>query len=350
MQQTNVTLEKFHDLHADLEQHPFVPPLFATNYHLQILAFLLTPIFTVQTPKPEKRIIDVANGNQIAVNCWWQKDAQNKPSVIVVNGFEGYSESGESKYSTGIGYKAFYYGYNVLFLQQRGEGPLVKQTSSIGDFLVEDIPIALKEIASWNTKNKYIVSLSLGAWSTAIALGKLGTSLPKTIAGFVSVSAPTNTKETWNHIEKNAFFDWFLLQKYKSLIKRRIKIDPPGTWDEAALNGIKTKQQFFETYMHLFGYPTSFATLDEYFQKYDSLRYLTSLATPTLIINAKDDPVVPHTPFTQSAIQDNKNIITLFPEYGSHGCFIAGKKYKKDLDLHWSQNRAMQFIQEIEKL
>lgn len=324
--------------------HPFVPPRFLANAHLQALAFLVTPYFQTSLPKVVKKQLRGADNNMLEASCWFQDNKDDKQTIIIVNGFEGYRESGDSYFGTAMVHKAFAHGYNAILLRQRGEGPTVHLTKSIGDFYVEDLPLVLQEIAGWNKNSMYIVGHSLGGWAAALAIGKLRHTVPATVAGLVISASPTNTKETWTHIEKNLLYNWFLLRTYKHLIHRRAKVDPPGTWDLEALSRIKTKREFFETYMHAFGFPKKFATLEEYFSKTDTIPYLKNIHIPTLTINALDDPVVPAEPFMTPEVQNNPNIITLLPQYGSHGCFIAAKKYESDLDRHWAQNRALEFI------
>src|SRR5258708_21653911 len=97
--------------------------------------------------------------------------------------------------------------------------------------------------------------------------------------------------ETWKHIEKNGFYNRLLLQAYKNLVKRRMPIDPPGTWNEHQLKKIKTKYQWVWTYRHHFGYPNKFLTMEEYNKKIDVYPLLSKIRVPTLIINAFDDPI-----------------------------------------------------------
>lgn len=346
---TNNDYEKIAHIRTELHKQPFVPLRFFANKQLQILAFIAAPFFTTKHPKEIKKTITGADNNKIGITCWFHDDYDNHATVVILNGFEGYSTSGDSLFGKGYGHKAFYHGYNVIFLKQRGEGKTLHMTKSIGDFYVDDLPLTLKEIATWNRKSLYVIGISLGGWAATLAVGRLGKNVPSNFRGLVSISAPTSTKEAWTHVEQNAFYDWMLMRKYKSLIHRRIKVDPPGTWDMNALKNIKTKRQFFETYMHTFGYPDKFVTLDEYFEKTDTIPYIKTMAVPMLIINAQDDPVVPVAPFKATEVQKNPNVITLLPEYGSHGCFIGKKKYVHDLDRHWAQNRAFEYINAIEK-
>ena len=148
-------------------------------------------------------------------------------------------------------------------------------------------------------------------------------------------------------IEKNSFYNSLLLWAYKRSIRRRAKVDPPGTWDLKALKKIKTKRELFETYYQT---PTwsnaeKVATLEEYNEKIDIVPHLSKIKVPTLIIHAYDDLVSPIQPFVNLK---NPNIITLLTKHGGHGGFFTTKKLYGDLDGHWAQNRAMEFIRLLE--
>jgi predicted alpha/beta-fold hydrolase len=326
-----------------LKEHAFLPSKFLTNAHLQIAASLLTPYFTIPKPSMVRKLISLPDDSQVAADCWFQKNKEQCSTVIIVHGFEGYDD-GQSRFGQSMGFKAYHEGFNVIFLRQRGEADTIHLTKSLGDFLAEDLPIALTVLSTWSKQKMYIVSLSLGAWATLLTIGR-AKRIPPLLAGVVAISPPTNTDDTWRHIEKSKIYDGLLLKKYKSLVKRRIAIDSPGTWDIQKLQTIKTKKQFFETYKHTFGYPEKFSTLDEYFKSTDVLQYSRNIQIPTLIIHAFDDPVVPADPFTRPAITENQNIITMLSKHGSHGSFVAQKTLYGDLDRYWAQNRAMEFIE-----
>lgn len=330
-----------------LKSHPYKSPLLLRSSFLQIVAFFCTPYFKVSGIKSVRRIIPVADNSKLIADCWFQKEKEQCPTVIVLNGFEGYEKKDITRFGLGVSHKAFHYGYNVIILRQRGEGDGIHLTKSPGDFTAEDMPLALAEIRTWGRGNIYVIGLSLGGWTALLAAGKLQKA--NILAGIVGVSVPVNTMKTWSHIEKNKLFDAFLLMKYKSLIKRRMEIDPPGTWDEDELKAIRTKKQFFDTYKHTFGYPERFSNLDGFFAKVDITPLLATTQIPTLIINAQDDPAVPASPFIEPEISKNPALITLIPKHGSHGCFITGKKLYGDLDHHWAQNRAIEFINLLEQ-
>ena len=328
-----------------LRSHAFVTPPFLQHSAIQMFCFTIIPYFTTALPKRDRRLIDLPDGAKLAADCWWQKEKEEHKTIIVLSGLDGFSGSGESLFAKELVMKSYFWGFNVIHLKQRGEADTIHLTTSvINTYLENELACALEQIVRWGITNVYIVGLSAGGYLALLEAGRLGTAARKTIGGIVAISVPLDMVQTWNYIEKNTFYDKLLLKTYKHLIKRRIRIDPPGTWNEQQLKNIKTKKQWFHTYKHMWGYPEKFSTLEEYNEKIDVYPLLAKIKVPTVIINAYDDPVASAEPFTKPLVTDNPYIITLLSKHGGHGGFFTFKKLYGDLDRHWAQNRAIEFI------
>jgi predicted alpha/beta-fold hydrolase len=71
---------------------------------------------------------------------------------------------------------------------------------------------------------------------------------------------------------------------------------------------------------------------------------LDSIAVPTLIITAQDDPFIPYAMFTVPLIQRHPKIRVIAPRYGGHCGFIHWACNGED--PYWAENRIMDFLQE----
>ena len=72
-----------------------------------------------------------------------------------------------------------------------------------------------------------------------------------------------------------------------------------------------------------------------------SLHVLSEIRTPTLMIQAQDDPFVPFHPFQHPSIAENSLIVFLAPEHGGHVGFVASDTTGED--RFWAENRAVEF-------
>lgn len=338
-------IDSLNQIAKTLRSHPFVTPRFLQSPHIQTLFARAVPYFKITLVAPEKKLINLPDGSQLIANCWFQKDKEKHATVIFLSGLEGYYRSEKSKFGQGIIMKAYFLGYNAIHLKQRGEGDSIHLTKSLFNaYLEDDLQCAMKELRRWGLTKLYLVGLSAGGYLSLFEPARMGSKATAYIRGIVAVSPPLNFLSSWKRVETQWLYNSLLLYVYKNIIKRRTRVDPPGTWDESQLKKIKTKSQWLETYMHHWGYPEKFSSLEEYNKLTDVSPLLAKIKVPTLIISAYDDPVIPIEPFLKSPITNNPSIITLLPKHGGHGGFLSFKKLYGDLDRHWAQNRAMEFI------
>jgi uncharacterized protein len=332
------------EIEQTLRSHPFVPPRFFENYHIQTFLAGFISGFTLPNLKPERRLIDLSDGSKLAADCFWQKNKEIRSTVIVINGFEGYFGKGITPFGKNVSNKAYHFGFNVIHLRMRGEADTIHFTKSlVATDPVDDLTIVFQEFARWGLKKFYVIGLSGGGWVQLFSLCKLKKTIKKNILGSISISGPIDFFSTWDHANKHPLYSWLLLRIYKNLVTRRINIDPPGTWDTKQLKQINSLRGWGEAYVHIF---EKFATIDEYHAKTDLALLLPHLTIPTLIIHAFDDPLVPAFPYTKIK---NPHIITLLTKHGGHGGFFMLKPRYGDLDGHWAQNRAMEFIRLLEE-
>src|SRR5215475_5714031 len=88
---------------------------FLRGGHVQTLASYFLPR-RLKLPRPERRLIEVEPGVRVLCHCHWQQDRRSAPTVILVHGLEG---SSESNYMLGITEKGIAAAMNVIRLNQR---------------------------------------------------------------------------------------------------------------------------------------------------------------------------------------------------------------------------------------
>ena len=136
----------------------------------------------------ERRYIELPDGTKLGIDCSFQKDYKEKYTVVVLDGYLG---SSTSHYSLGIGNKAYNYGFNVILLNQRGQGDTIQLTKSLSDSgLLGDIGYALDEFIKWGCEKLFIIGLSWGASLVLLELGKQGGKFENYIKGLTVISAP----------------------------------------------------------------------------------------------------------------------------------------------------------------
>src|SRR5438477_4614320 len=92
---------------------------------------------TVPGSPVTERLYEVEPGTRLLAKCHWQRPRRKHPTLVLVHGLEG---SSESPYMRGIAEKAFEAGFNVLRMNQRNCGgtehltPTLCHSGLSGDF------------------------------------------------------------------------------------------------------------------------------------------------------------------------------------------------------------------------
>ena len=101
---------------------------------------------------------------------------------------------------------------------------------------------------------------------------------------------------------------------------------------------IKTIEEFDDHYTaRMFG----FGTAANYFRTQSSNQYLERIRVPALLVQSKDDPMVPFSPvFQHPAFESNPWLTLLAVEHGGHLGFLSRGKARFWLDgtvLDWAE-------------
>lgn len=328
-------------IQEQLLKHPFKPGILGHHYFQTFLQFVL-PYFKTNNFPVIQQHLTTKDGTQLLLEIALQKDFRNKPTVVVVDGFGGGSQSW---FERGIGHKAYAKGYNAVLFNQRGQQNTLHLTKSLCDSgLEDDLQVVLETLKQGGHKEIFLVGMSYGGFLSLLTIGKLGRQAKELVKGLVLISSAVDIPHAWEFVQRHPFYRHAIVSGMRSLIKERATIDPPGTWDLSILKTINSVKDFDKAAMHTWGYPEKFKTVEEYYELVNVLPYAATISIPTLIIHAKDDPLLPAEPFQSKAFTTNPNIIELITNNGGHGGFVTFAKAYGDVDRHWAQNRAVEFI------
>lgn len=323
-----------------MDAHPFVPYPFLENAHLMtVVAAVWLRRFKI-AEGGERRLFAVDKDSKILAICHWQSDRNRCPTVIVLHGMEG---SSESHNVLGLSEKAFACGMNVVRMNMRNCADTTDLTPTLYNAgLSGDLLAVIRELKQKdNLDNLIVVAWSLGgnvALKAAAELGDEGTGLitcMSVISPAIDLALCVETlREGFNRFYEDRFLGSL---KNRLLIKSKLF---PNIYDPKPLAEIKTVRQFDETYTAPLG---GYGTADNYYKTCSSMYMLDKIRIPTLIIEAKDDPLVPYSAFTSDQL-NNPHITLLAPEHGGHGGFLQRHAEQPALfDRFWAENRVVTF-------
>jgi predicted alpha/beta-fold hydrolase len=159
------------------------------------------------------------------------------------------------------------------------------------------------------------------------------------IGGVCGVSTPIDLSACVRQIERpaNSIYEWRFLSRLKQRIRTRHQLDPKQ-YSVERLEEISTIFDFDDAYTAQF---FGFGGAANYYWTQSAKQFLDFIRVPALVIQAKDDPLIPFHVFDQPAFERNPHLKLLAVEHGGHIGFLALKRPRFWLDgvvVEWLAN------------
>ncbi|HKC64884.1 MAG TPA: alpha/beta fold hydrolase [Pyrinomonadaceae bacterium] len=328
------------EIELKLKTKPFRPHPSFTGGHAQTFAAYYWPRGFLKRAhrRDEPRIFEVEPGVRLLAHCRWQKERLERPVLILVHGLEG---SNTSVYMLGTAVKAFAAGFNVVRLNLRTCGKTEHLTPTLyHGGLTSDLLFVIRELVERDRLSQiFLTGFSLGGNMSMMMPGEDPERVPRELKGICAISPTIELGPCSDAIERreNWHYKWSFMRSMRNRVRRKRKFFP-DLYDTRGLRRIRTLRDFDARYVVADG---GYRSVDDYYERASSLRVLSHIRTPTLIIHAQDDPLVPFDPFRDPSIQENPYIIFLATERGGHVGFVGAKTPGED--RFWVENRAVEF-------
>lgn len=286
----------------------------------------------------EPRLFPVEPQAQLLGFCHWQGDRKASPTVILVHGLEGCSES---RYMRGIAAKAYRAGFNVIRMNQRTCGgtehlsPTLYNSGLSGDYRA-----IIRELVHRDGLDRiWLVGYSMGGNLVLKAAGELGPTEPA-LAGVAAVCPNIDPTVCARALEepRNWIYHRHFLTRLKARLRRKAAL-LPGKWDLSDLDRIATISEFDDRYTAGDG---GYLNGADYYDRAGARHVLETIAVPALIITAQDDPFIPYSMFTVPTIRRHPHIRVVAPRYGGHCGFFH--RSRNGEDPYWAENRIVDFL------
>lgn len=286
----------------------------------------------------ERRFFATTPDTQILGDCHWQPSRRTAQTVVLVHGLEGCSDS---HYMQGIAAKAYRAGLNVVRINQRTCGGTEHLTPTLyNSGLSGDYRSVVRELATIEQLNHiWLVGYSMGGNLVLKATGELGRTEPA-LAGTVAVCPNIDPTQCVVELERpnNWIYHRHFLNSLKARLRRKAALSP-GKWNLAGLGGITRISEFDDRYTAPDG---GYRDVADYYNRAGARHVLESIAVPTTIITAQDDPFIPYSMFATPAIQRNPSIRLIAPAHGGHCGFFQTRR--TDEDRYWVENRIIEIV------
>ncbi len=242
-----------------------------------------------------------------------------KGELILVHGLEGSSDAG---YARSLAQAALEAGFAVHRFNMRGCGGtdhLARTSYHSGQ--TSDLLWVIRDLRRRHSLPIVGVGFSLGGNVMLKLAGELGEQATGLLAGVCAISTPIDLAACVEQLERpaNFLYEWRFVSRLKQRIRVRHK-QAPETYTLAHLPRIHTVWEFDDFYTaRLF----RFGRASDYYRTQSSNQFLSNIRVPALVIQAKDDPLIPFRIYDHPAFAGNPHLRLLAVEHGGHLGFIS---------------------------
>jgi predicted alpha/beta-fold hydrolase len=283
------------------------------------------------------RHFEVEPGSKVRGECHWQRNPRQHPALVLLHGLEGSSESG---YIFGTAEKAWLAGFNVVRLNQRNCGGTEHLTETLyHSGLSGDIRAVVMELIERDRLPElFAAGFSMGGNLVLKMAGEFGDSAPEGLRGVAAVAPSMELASCAARLEEpaNFLYEMHFVRRLKRRMRHKASLFPQR-YPLDGMHDIRTVREFDDIITARF---CGFRDAADYYAQSSAGQLLRAIRTPTLIVAAQDDPVVPFSAFENEAIRDNPNITLLAPRHGGHCSFISGQAGD---ERFWSEARIVEF-------
>ncbi len=318
----------------------FKPAWWMRNRHLQTIM----PRFFRPFHKTRYNLstLNTPDGDFLEL-AWAQPHNDHAPLAIVLHGLEG---NINSFYAKGMMKKLKQQGFAVVlmhFLNCSREVNRLARAYHSGE--TEDLRFFINYLkGKFPSRPLFAVGFSLGGNVLAKYLGEQGQS--SHLTGAAVVSAPFDLSASCEIIRKSLckIYQKYLLDRMKKSMQRKLpQIQQQINLTPEKLKSINDLWQFDDM---LTAPLHGFSGAEDYYQQASAKPYLKTIATPTLIVHAKDDPML-----SVKAVPNGTDVsdyVTLrVSDKGGHVGFISGNNPFKP--VYWLEHIVPSYFTQIVK-
>ncbi len=255
-------------------------------------------------------------------------DGAARGEIIFVHGLEGSSAAG---YARSMSYAALEAGYATHRFNMRSCGGTENLAlSNYHSGQTSDLLHVVRERRKKSDLPIYLVGFSLGGNVVLKLAGELGDQARGLVTAVCAISTPIDLKACSMALGRPGNF--LYERRFLSRLRERIRLrhqQAPEIYSLEPLKKIRTIYDFDDLYTGpLFG----FGNADNYYTTQSANRFIDKIRIPALLVQAKDDPLIPFAVYDHPAFRENPCLTLLAVEHGGHLGFLARRRPRFWLD------------------
>lgn len=263
------------------------------------------------------------------------------PRLLILHGLEG---SARSHYARGLlaAARRHQWSADVLVFRSCGDEPnrLLRSYHS-GE--TGDLDFVVRKLIAANPEQPIVLTgVSLGGNVLLKWLGEQSEQTPSQVVAAAAISVPFDLARGSRYLQhgfSRLYERYFLRSLRMKALGKAARF--PGSLDPAAIGRARTLWDFDD----LVTAPINgFVNAKDYYDKSSSLRWLSRVRVPTLLLNAADDPFLPPAVLDEvrDIAQTNHALHVEFVAKGGHVGFISGVVPWRP--TYYAESRAMEFL------
>ncbi|QRR03472.1 YheT family hydrolase [Dyadobacter sandarakinus] len=313
-----------------------ISPFWLPNGHFQSIYPAL--FRKVEGVSYNREKIVTADGDFLNLDWTNTGSPGDKPLVILSHGLEG---SSDRQYILGMVKLLHAHGFDCLAWNFRSCGGEMNQTAGFyHSGATHDLAAVIACALGKGYRHIHLMGFSLGGNLTLKYLGEAGSGIDRRIKSALVFSVPMDLRACSLAIiaPRNQIYMHRFLQSLKPKVLSKAAHFPEQI-DVKAHKLVKTLYDFD----HIYTAPIhGFDSADDYYEQCSSMHFLEPISVPTMIINAKNDPIVPFESLPLDVIRSHTKVQMLATRDGGHCGF---RPARMDDAFYWSEKRALQFLQ-----
>ena len=317
----------------------FVPRRGLSNRHLQTIVgnFLPRPVSRVETIEEEVEV-DPLDGSRVLCHCHWQPEEVRARSLtlILVHGLEG---SSSSRYIQGVAARGWAAGYNVVRMNMRNCCDTESLTPTLyHSGLSGDVGAVVDHFASrFGIERVALVGYSMGGNLVLKLAGEWGSRLPLAAVATVCPVIDLAPGSDALHEPANRVYEYRFLRGLMRRYCRKAALYP-DRYDANMRGPVRSLREFDNKIVARY---CGFRDADDYYHRVAAARVVHSIAVPTLVLVAKDDPFIRILPETRAQLHANRHISFVETDHGGHCAFLSREQGN---EIHWAEATVIRYL------
>ena len=271
----------------------------------------------------QRERLELADGDFLDLD-WTQNQTSAAPLVLVLHGLEGSSDSGYARGLLHTIVQRSWRGVVMHFRNCSGEPNRLARSYNAGD--TDDLNLVITTLTRRQPSIPLVcVGYSLGGNVLLKWLGEQGQQAQSLLQAAVAVSVPMLLDSAARRMRQgfSKLYQRYLLHTMKTNYRRKFTAWPESLPYLFPIDQLHQLQDFFSFDDKITAPLHGYAGVHDYYAKASSRQYLSSICTPTLILQAMDDPfmstdVLPHA-------EELASSVTLeISQHGGHVGFVSG--------------------------